>query len=187
MASKQCMPWLCSSIKVQKSFTSQYRWTWWTLLPKRLFSCRFLHFHAKFAVLSVAREARAVLRKALPLVPRPSPPSRASGTAGQVARCRENPPRGPPLTPAQPLPGRALSAAEPSLLQDQCHAARHCPGLPRLLLLLLLGEETSSPRAGWKFWSGKGKCEPVDSALLQNRCRLCSLGLRIFPRIFARA
>lgn len=50
MASKQCMPWLCLSIKVQKSFTSQYRWTWWTLLPERLFSCRFLHFHAKFSV-----------------------------------------------------------------------------------------------------------------------------------------
>lgn len=132
MASKQCMPWLCSSIKVQKSFTSQYRWTWWTLLPKRLFSCRFLHFHAKFAVLSVAREARAVLRKALPLVPRPSPPSRASGTAGQVARCRENPPRGPPwrqhsLCQAEPSPQPSPVCCRTSATQpDTVRGCRGC-------------------------------------------------------------
>lgn len=61
------------------------------------------------------------------------------GEAGQDVLCQENPPRGAPLTPAQPLPGRALTAAEPSLLQSKCHGVRKCPEL-------LLGEDTRSPR-----------------------------------------
>lgn len=85
------------------------------------------------------------------------------------------------MTPAPPLPGRAFTAAEPCLLQSECHRVRRGPEL------LLLAEGTRSPRGGLEILVREKEARACCLHCFKTDTVLFSWGIRIFPRIFTRA
>lgn len=132
----------------------------WTPCPACIFPCRFLRLHAERSLLSVTREKQAVSRHGLPLCSSPVSPSvpsiRRWERQGRMC-CQENPPRGPPWRQhSLSLPGRARTAAEPSLLQSKWQSVQ-----PASVRSRSRARTRAAPGAAWKFLSGERKQKPV--------------------------